>query len=211
MDIKLVPERGAAAEGAIRLRKEESLIGRGKGSDVRIPSSEVSRRHCLLNSSAGYVVVEDLGSANGTLVNDEPIETRQIVRPGDRLQVGPVCFVVEYQLTQEGLERMLADEEAGVEVVEEVTEEEVEEVETVEVVDDLDEPIPVVGDEEETERHVHALDDEDGIPLVVEASDVKAAQPAEVGSVQMPEGGDIRDILTEMEGPGKKKRRTEEE
>src|SRR5436309_3523479 len=120
MQIRLVPERGAVANGAIALRKEESLIGRAKGSDVRIPSSEVSRRHCLLNSSTGYVTVEDLGSANGTLVNDEPIQGRQIVRPGDRLQVGPVCFVVEYQLSAEGLERMLADEAAGVEVVDEV-------------------------------------------------------------------------------------------
>ena len=90
MEVHLVPETGAAGR-PIRLTKDESLIGRAKSNDVRIPSSEVSRCHCLLDTKEGYLVAEDLGSANGTLLNGEPIDGRQIVRPGDRLRIGPAC------------------------------------------------------------------------------------------------------------------------
>jgi pSer/pThr/pTyr-binding forkhead associated (FHA) protein len=57
----------------------------------------VSRLHCrLLVGADGLVRVEDLGSVNGTLINGTPIHGLEVVRPGDRLGLGPVTFVVEY-------------------------------------------------------------------------------------------------------------------
>jgi hypothetical protein len=45
----------------------------------------------------GTVTVEDLGSLNGTRLNGDPVTGVADVRPGDRLQVGPVRFTVEYE------------------------------------------------------------------------------------------------------------------
>jgi predicted component of type VI protein secretion system len=96
MQVKLVVARGARQKQTIALRSAETVIGRRRGCDVRISSSQVSRRHCLLSLHAGSVTVEDLDSVNGTYVNGERISGKRMVRPGDRLEVGPVCFVVEY-------------------------------------------------------------------------------------------------------------------
>src|SRR5262245_51042076 len=112
MNIRLVVESGAQRRHAFRMRLPETVIGRKTGCGIRIPSAEVSRQHCRLRFEDGLVVVEDLESANGTLLNKEPIQGRQVARPGDRLQVGPITFVVEYELAQEVLDR-LARQEAG--------------------------------------------------------------------------------------------------
>ena len=96
MDVTLTVERGPAQIRRIRLRAPETLIGRQKGCDIRIPSAEVSRRHCLLSFSNGQLVVEDLDSVNGTFINKERITGRQTVRAGDQLKIGPLTFSVDY-------------------------------------------------------------------------------------------------------------------
>src|SRR3954454_12938095 len=45
------------------------LVGRHPHCDVRLPSIRVSRRHCCLTEDGGAVIVRDLGSTNGTLIN----------------------------------------------------------------------------------------------------------------------------------------------
>jgi pSer/pThr/pTyr-binding forkhead associated (FHA) protein len=42
-----------------------------------------------------HFLVEDLGSANGTFINGNRVKGRQIVKSGDRLQVGPLIFRVD--------------------------------------------------------------------------------------------------------------------
>src|SRR5262245_56303103 len=74
---------------------------------------EVSRRHCVVRVRDGYVTVRDLKSSNGTQLNGEEVEGEQVVRPGDRLRVGPVTFVVEYQLTPEAIDRLLRGDVGG--------------------------------------------------------------------------------------------------
>lgn len=70
------------------------IIGRKLDADLRIPTSDVSREHCEVTHNDVIVTVRDLGSANGTFVNGRRITETQI-RPGDRLSVGPVVFVVQ--------------------------------------------------------------------------------------------------------------------
>jgi serine/threonine protein kinase len=82
------------------LSGSQATLGRGQSCTIRIPSSDVSRQHCRLRMDAdGLVRVEDLGSSNGTFINGTQIHGLEIVRPGDRLGLGPVTFVVEYDLT----------------------------------------------------------------------------------------------------------------
>ena len=62
---------GPAAGTAIEVERE-LVLGR-EGADLTIPDEELSRRHAILRPTEGGVVVEDLGSLNGTFVNGERI------------------------------------------------------------------------------------------------------------------------------------------
>ena len=100
-------EKGRTRIREVRLRSAQTTIGREKGCGVRIPSKQVSRKHCLLSLQDGYLTVEDLDSVNGTILNGQKITGRQVVRPGDRLEIGPIGFVVAYQLSQEAIDHMV--------------------------------------------------------------------------------------------------------
>jgi len=63
------------------------VVGRSRDCDLTLDDPTVSGRHARLAWDAGKIVVEDLGSANGTFVGDERIERTQI-RPGDDLRFG---------------------------------------------------------------------------------------------------------------------------
>jgi HD-GYP domain-containing protein (c-di-GMP phosphodiesterase class II) len=62
-------------------------IGRMPQCEVQVDDQAVSRKHCTVEASAEALLVLDLGSANGTFLNDQPIERAQMA-PGDRLRVG---------------------------------------------------------------------------------------------------------------------------
>jgi pSer/pThr/pTyr-binding forkhead associated (FHA) protein len=95
MTVELTLLGGATRTGSLRLRKRDTLVGRQRGCDIRIPSDEVSRRHCLLYLEKGKLTVEDLNSANGTFLNGLRINGRQAIKPGDRLQIGPLTFRID--------------------------------------------------------------------------------------------------------------------
>lgn len=75
-----------------------TVIGRSTECDLKISASEVSRIHCRITVQDDAVFVEDLGSANGTFVNDEMLKPRQrvAVDPGAKITIGPAEFVVDY-------------------------------------------------------------------------------------------------------------------
>src|SRR3954465_4937331 len=50
--------------------------------------TQVSRRHARISQQGGQVVVEDLGSTNGTYVNDQPISAPRTLNPGDKVRIG---------------------------------------------------------------------------------------------------------------------------
>jgi predicted Zn finger-like uncharacterized protein len=51
------------------------IIGRGAGSDIQLPDSEVSRRHAMLEIRGDEATLADLGSTNGTFVNSERVQS----------------------------------------------------------------------------------------------------------------------------------------
>jgi diguanylate cyclase (GGDEF)-like protein len=68
-------------------------IGRSPSSEISLPEVlSISRAHARLEHQGSRVVVEDLGSTNGTYVNDRLIQKGQQLRSGDRFQVGAVHF-----------------------------------------------------------------------------------------------------------------------
>ena len=67
----------------------------GKQGDVVLEDGKVSRRHASLTMSDGKVVVEDLGSTNGTRVGGTAISGPVIVEPQQEIQIGPFTIVAE--------------------------------------------------------------------------------------------------------------------
>ncbi|MFM8802917.1 MAG: FHA domain-containing protein [Planctomycetia bacterium] len=75
------------------------LLGRGEEAKFRIQHDLVSRKHCEFFERRGQVFVRDLGSTNGTFLNDEqvPVSTKTAVPPGATMRVGGLSFRVEYE------------------------------------------------------------------------------------------------------------------
>jgi len=72
-------------------------IGRDTTCQVRLASTEVSRRHCRIRVTSEGIVAQDLSSRNGTTINDEPLLGEALVKPGDVLRVGPMELQVPGQ------------------------------------------------------------------------------------------------------------------
>jgi anti-anti-sigma factor len=93
VDIKLVAMAGDHPGREIPIEVDEFVIGRGPSCQFQVHADQVSHRHCRILKRSGRVLVEDLHSTNGTLVNDRVIRVVEL-EDGDRLRVGPVCFRV---------------------------------------------------------------------------------------------------------------------
>ena len=63
------------------------IIGRSSKTDIQIDQESVSRNHAKIVNSGQRVLIRDLGSTNGTYVNDQPIE-EFILRDGDLIKIG---------------------------------------------------------------------------------------------------------------------------
>lgn len=92
MEVKLVVVGGAHDGRVIPVRRAKYIIGRSKECQLRPGCNLVSRRHCVLLLQDGHVVVEDLRSTNGTVVNGEKIENPRELTHGDHLHVGSMEF-----------------------------------------------------------------------------------------------------------------------
>ncbi len=90
----------ASGEGSriVELHPERPIsIGRDATADIAIDARKVSRRHARVLWSHRSVIVEDLGSRNGTLVNEVPLRSdSESLREGDRLRIGPATIMVSF-------------------------------------------------------------------------------------------------------------------
>jgi pSer/pThr/pTyr-binding forkhead associated (FHA) protein len=78
------------------LEREEVFMGRDLANDITISDPEVSRRHARFIMQDDNVMLEDLGSTNGTFLNGERISTPQQLRPGDVITLGEnIVMVIE--------------------------------------------------------------------------------------------------------------------
>ena len=68
-------------------------IGRAESSSIPLDDAAVSRLHAVLQCYPGGWSIRDLGSANGTFVNGEPLAGERQLRPGDEIRVGGVSLV----------------------------------------------------------------------------------------------------------------------
>jgi hypothetical protein len=75
------------------LRDERTTVGRAAGNEIVITSRRVSRKHARLLRQDWRVILEDLGSTNGTYLNGERVQAPVQLRDEDRIKVGDVVFV----------------------------------------------------------------------------------------------------------------------
>lgn len=70
------------------------LIGRSTDCQLSLDDPLVSRKHALLTVTDDAVEVQDLGSRNGVLVNDEKISGPRQIGHGDRIMIGSQSMVI---------------------------------------------------------------------------------------------------------------------
>lgn len=86
--LTLINNQSSEPPKEFELIKSEIIIGRDDGVDIVIPTPAVSRRHAKFSMEGGSYVVEDLGSSNGTFVNNEKLRGRKTLRSGDEIKLG---------------------------------------------------------------------------------------------------------------------------
>jgi pSer/pThr/pTyr-binding forkhead associated (FHA) protein len=213
MLVHLVVEKGGKRT-RVQLKPPVAVVGRSHGNAVRIPSAQVSRQHCRFRLERGLVYLDDLGSINGTFLNGLRVKGTQVVRPGDQIDIGPVRFTAEYELTPQALDQLRAEEEPiDAELLDALADGEAEAVEVVE-----EDELALAIDDAVTDDKGTLKDD--NLPLLEIADDEPTLAPQQDPARpeftfnqpwQMPESDDLRDILSQMEddssSPRKKPRK----
>jgi hypothetical protein len=68
-------------------QRDTVSIGRSRSCDLRLPGSDASRRHAEIAGGPDGFTLSDLGSTNGTYVNDQQVQ-KHALQPGDRIEIG---------------------------------------------------------------------------------------------------------------------------
>ncbi len=93
---RLVVERAAGHDpGMIYDLDGDLVLGRGDHAAIRLEDPFASARHARVYEQGSSMIVEDLGSTNGTYLNEELLETPRPLHPGDRLRIGDSEFSFE--------------------------------------------------------------------------------------------------------------------
>ncbi len=217
MKFKLVIVAGEGLRNEVDLNTPV-VIGRSRQADVTIGHPLVSRRHCeITEGDENLLVVEDLGSLNGTFVGDHRIDSPVYLEPGDYLTIGNITFQALYG---EHTQPDFPSEDSGAQATEEMPEfvpsEESDEGEPDEVMfiaEDTEEEAdaqdvePAAADEEDAVE-VDELEVLDDAP----ADETEPVEPAEVSPRPPQENGETGSAgesglgwLAGSEDSGKKK------
>ena len=72
------------------------MLGRGDQADIQLQDTFASSQHARLAPHGDVMVLEDLGSTNGTYLNEEPLRGPQPLHPGDRIRIGDSSVHLRY-------------------------------------------------------------------------------------------------------------------
>ena len=95
MELKLIVVSGKANKGAVTL-KPPIVIGRSRQAELTVAHPMISRRHCEIFETDGLIMIRDLGSLNGTVVEGQRIKESPLC-PGNEFSLGPLTFRAEYE------------------------------------------------------------------------------------------------------------------
>jgi hypothetical protein len=92
------------------------VLGRSLESDIAIVSPHMSRQHARLDIEAGQLMIEDLGSSNGTVVNGRVVKGRSAVQHDDEIRFHDIVFRVSHHRPHAQLEVGLHDKTTYIEI-----------------------------------------------------------------------------------------------
>jgi FHA domain len=93
---RLVVERAPGHDpGMIYDLNGDIVLGRGAEAEIRLQDPFASSSHARVYEQGGALVIEDMGSTNGTYLNEELLETPRPLHPDDRVRIGDSEFAFE--------------------------------------------------------------------------------------------------------------------
>jgi pSer/pThr/pTyr-binding forkhead associated (FHA) protein len=95
MDAKLIVVGGKASKGIISL-KLPTVVGRSRQAGLTVAHPMISRRHAELFEAAGLLMIRDLGSLNGTVIEGRRIKEAPLP-PDAEFTIGPLTFQAKYE------------------------------------------------------------------------------------------------------------------
>ena len=93
--LQLVVHAGPLAGKGFPITSKMLTFGRDPDNDICLEDTEVSRHHARLIQEEQQIILEDLGSTNGTLVNGKSITGRHVLQPADIISIGSSVFGVK--------------------------------------------------------------------------------------------------------------------
>ena len=82
----------------VTVKPGEYVIGRDSDCDVVVDEEDLSRRHSLLTVNFDHALIEDLGSSNGTFVNETPITKITRLWPNQKIRLGTSTIISVHRL-----------------------------------------------------------------------------------------------------------------
>lgn len=93
LDPRLVVERAPGHVPGMEYEVGEgAVLGRGDQAEIRLEDPFASSKHARLTRQGAVIVLEDLGSTNGTYLNEELVDGPRPLHPGDRVRIGDSEF-----------------------------------------------------------------------------------------------------------------------
>jgi predicted component of type VI protein secretion system len=91
------------AQKEYALSTQPVVIGRENANDLTLKDPEVSRKHARITYQGGRYYIEDLGSTNGTFLNDQPVRVQSPIDHGDVIRLGESILLTYYGLAVENV------------------------------------------------------------------------------------------------------------
>jgi pSer/pThr/pTyr-binding forkhead associated (FHA) protein len=111
MCVRLIVMQGPNVGHEYLLPGDESTIGRSTSNSIVLPFAEISRKHARVWQEEESTFLEDLGSTNGTFVNDTRLTGRVALYDGDEIQIGDAFRLLV--ASPEGLTRPISGPSAA--------------------------------------------------------------------------------------------------
>jgi pSer/pThr/pTyr-binding forkhead associated (FHA) protein len=91
-EIFLYAEHGPGTGQLLPVGEGALILGRSSSCDLRLPHASISRRHARLTRRGERLFLEDLGSQNGTFLDDERLAGPHELLVGQRIHIGPAVL-----------------------------------------------------------------------------------------------------------------------
>lgn len=112
---QLVMRTGPTPGKVFELAEQDMTLGREPGNEITINDAEVSRKHARLFFQSGTYMIEDLGSTNGTFINNQRLMGPHALRAGEIVSFGEQISCTYEAISEEDPNAtMIASRDMGV-------------------------------------------------------------------------------------------------